>query len=403
MLRLVSYSYPPDNSPAAHRPYQLARYLSDAGIAFRLHARHRADAAPAGKAAPGGAANAPSGAKLGVFAFAAAALRPLLEVDKALFWGLRTLPPLWCGLVGDWLRERRRPDVWATAPGVTNLYVAGIAAMLSASRLHLDLRDAIHGINGERMPLLTRLVLRYASTCSVVTDSLAKFVSERAPFLRPVVIYNGISGEAAGHAVAHVGARDGWVRLSYAGAIYGGARPYESALAALREAAGLLGGEWNGIELTFIGREDVSSIIERYQSASFRIVARGEVPKDEALRLSAGSDANIVLIGGGEAHRCGIPLKVFDLLGVGRPILYHGPGDADGCLFLARVAPEAAFVLDTEAAVPAMPRKLADWLVRQSETATRPVTEPAAASQSRKIVALIDAKGAASTMEGQAA
>lgn len=392
MLLLVSYSFPPDNSPAAHRPFQLARCLSQAGIAFRLYARHKMDATPNAKPQESServAAIATNDAKRGAFAFASRVLRPLLEVDKALPWGLRSLPLVWLDLLGGWLHERRRPDVWATAPGVTNLYVAGIAAILSGSRLHVDLRDAIRGISSERMPLLTWLVLRYASTCSVVTDSLARFVHERAPFLRHEVIYNGISSEATSHALGHAAHRNGWIRLAYAGAVYGGARPYESALAALREAAEALGQEWQGIELTFVGREDVSTIIDRFQSTRLRIVARGEMSKEDALQLSALSDANLVLIGSSEAHRCGIPLKVFDLLGVGRPIFYHGPVDADGCLFLQNVAPNVAFVLDSEATNQGEVQALSIWLAEQAQAPTNPIKEPAAASQSMKIVELI--------------
>lgn len=390
MLRLVSYSYPPDNSPAAHRPYQLARYLSKTDVPFRLHVRHQPDLPPKEPMAKPAPAAASGGAKRDLFAMMSRLLRPLLEIDKALFWGLRTLPVLWWGLARDWLRERSRPDVWATAPGVTNLYVAGIAAILSGSRLHVDLRDAISGINGQRMPILTWLVLRYASTCSVVTDSLARFVHQRAPYLKPEVIYNGISAQATSHAVEHAPRGEGWVRLSYAGAIYGGARPYESALGALRDAAELFGSRSPGIELTFVGREDVSTIIERFQSPRMRIRALGEMGKDDALRLSAMTDVNMVLIGSAENHRCGIPLKVFDLLGVGRPIFYFGPVDADGCLFLRNVASTQTFVMDSEAGGKVDVSTLAAWLGEQVQTPTRPITTPAAATQSEKILALIN-------------
>lgn len=389
MLRLVSYSYPPDNSPASHRPYQLASYLSKTGVPFRLHVRQRPELSPKKQTAKPAPAVASGGTKRDLFAMVSKLLRPLLEIDKALFWGLLTLPALWWGLARDWLREWSRPDVWATAPGVTNLYVAGIAAILSGSRLHVDLRDAISGINGQRMPILTWLVLRYASTCSVVTDSLARFVRERAPYLQPEVIYNGISAQATSHAVEHDSRGEGWVRLSYAGAIYGGARPYESALGALRDAAELLGSGSPGIELTFVGREDVSTIIERFQSPRLRISALGEMGKDDALRLSAMSDVNMVLIGSAEGHRCAIPLKVFDLLGVGRPIFYFGPVDADGCLFLRNVASTRTFMIDSEAGGKVDLSALAAWLGEQVQTPTRPITTPAAATQSEKILTLI--------------
>lgn len=392
MLHIVSYSYPPDNAPAAHRPYELGRFLAATGQPYRLYTHHGRDPAAGPGAGPVAAGAAVAGSSRGGGRFAALvvrAFRPLLVIDKALPWGMRQLPRLWLDLLDAWWRDRARPDVWATAPGVTNLYIAGLAAMFSGSRLHLDLRDAIAGINREPMPLLTWLVLRYSSTCSVVTESLARLARERVPFLRPQLIYNGISEEAIASAVERRGARDGWIKLAYAGAIYGGARPYESALALLQAAAEMLGPDWSGVRLTFVGREDVSAIAERFQSARFRIVALRQLPKHDALRLSATSDANLVLIGSPEEHRCGIPLKVFDLLGAGRPIIYHGPVEADGCRLLLAVAPQATFVLDSEGAGPADAHALAGWLVQQPQSSTRPVSEPSAASQCRKIVGLI--------------
>lgn len=391
MLRLVSYSYPPDNVPAAHRPYQLAKLLEDAGRPFRLHTRYGINSAST-LDAPNSNSSAPARARNGshgVYAVVSALLQPVIQIEKSTPWAILAIPNVWWGLICDWLRYRRRPDVWATAPGVTNLYVAGIAALLSGSRLHLDLRDAIPGVNGQRAPLLTWLVLRYASTCSVVTESLAGMASGQLTFLRPQVIYNGISDVVISHARAHIPRNSGWIRLSYAGALYGGKRPYDSAFRALQEAAKLLPPDWVGIEVTLACREEVSVIADEYQSSRFRIIARGEISKEEALQLSSESDANLIMIGSSKEHRCAIPLKVFDLLGIGRPILYHGPTDGDGYKILKAFASEAIFVLDSEHPIEPTAQKLAGWLSGQALVSTKSVMEPSAELECRKIVDLI--------------
>ncbi|MBY4598593.1 hypothetical protein [Ottowia caeni] len=385
MLHIVSYSFPPDNVPAAHRPGHLVRYLESIGHPFRLYTRQVKEFEKSQVASP----KEDSANKGRWHHILITILHPFMEVDKALPWGVSILPGLWVNLLRDWIRNGKRPDIWATSPGVTNLYIAGIAALFSGSRLHVDLRDAIRGINGKPMPFLTWVTLRYAYSCSVVTDSLALMVEKRATFLKPKVIYNGVSKDAVEAAQAHPPKDRGWIKISYVGAIYGGERPYKSMLSALGAAVEQLDKNWVGIELIFVGRENISSVVNEFQTGSFRIVTRGEVDKNEALSLSAVSDINIVLIGSAEGHRCGIPLKVFDLIGVGRPIFYYGPLDADGCLFLQRSAPEHIYVLDSENSTQMNARKLADWLSKQVGVPTRPVTQPDADTQSKKILHLL--------------
>lgn len=390
MIRLVSYSYPPDNVPAAHRPFQLVRSLTGAGLPHRIYTRK--DGA---LFAENGRPTVSEGrsrrlADNRVVKVLTGSLRLFVEPDKALFWGLFVFPRVWAGLMGDWLREKRRPDVWATAPLMTNLYVAGMAAILSGSRLHIDLRDLIRGLDGQRMPVLTSLVLRYARTITVVSKSIGRLAAQRAPYLPPAaVVYNGIAIDDFDISNVWTPRSKGWLQVLYAGAVYGGARPYASALAALRSAAEVLGEEWRGIELIFIGRENVSPIVSEFQTRRFRIIAKGPVAKIDAVRMAAGSDVNMVLVGSGDAHRYAIPLKVFDLLGVGRPIFYHGPANADASSLLASATEGAYFLLDSESSARPNEHALAGWLIQSACTSTKPVDEPSAASEVRKILEMI--------------
>ncbi|KQZ79833.1 hypothetical protein ASD55_03885 [Rhodanobacter sp. Root561] len=239
------------------------------------------------------------------------------------------------------------------------------------------------------MPLFTRLAVNYAKTSTVVTPSLRQFILRRAPKLNPQIVYNGISDDALLSAKKLALDKRHRITLAYVGAVYGGDRPYVQAMEWLALAASELSKPWTGLSLTFVGREDVSDLPLRYVCDAFQINAGGEVGKQEALNISADSNINIVLVGKSEEHRCGIPLKIYDLLGVGRPILYIGPADSDAVRFLEEFAAGDFFMIDTEADHPASIETLAEWLCDAASKETSAKCEPSSSSQVRKILQLI--------------
>ena len=390
MLHIVSYNYPPDNVPAAHRPGELVDYLAACRKPFKLFTRHgySRESKFFCETKPEITPRAASSMQKLLYSVASRLTRPLLEFDKAIPWAIQVLPRLWISLMATWIHERRRPDVWVTGPLLANVYVGSLAAFFSGSRLHVDLRDVVRGLDAESMPFMTWLALRYAHTCSVVTPVLAKILSGRIKGIHPLVIYNGIS-HAAIRSALKSDPFDHEITITYTGAVYGGDRPYQSLLNALREASEIPGA--TGIKFAFIGRENIAPLVDGYRSTQFQVVSYDEMGKMDALAMAAKSAVNVVLVGSSFKHRNAIPLKVFDLLGLGRPILYHGPLDSEALQFIQSVEPSSQlFALDSESSYTSgRVSELAVWLRSQYRQPSRPLLEPSSVRASAAILELI--------------
>lgn len=392
MLHMISYSYPPDNVPAAHRPYQLAAYLQKAGVPVRVHSRfgrHAAEGPSSGIANVVLPVAMKSNFKRRALSRLNALLNRILQVDKALPWAVKTFPGIVWLLLRERIEARQRPVVWATCPLPSNVYLAGLAAFLAGAHLHLDLRDAIDGINSQRAPWLTRFVVSRASSLTAVTETLARYIDESGFGPPATVVFNGVSSESLSHAEQGVANDSGWVEISYTGAVYGGDRPYIAAIEMIANVARTLPDTVRGVRLTIAGREDLSGLPAKYGHDRFSVNLTGEVSKKMALMMTGASEINLILVGRGRAHRCGIPLKTFDLLGTGRPILYFGPRDSDAVLFLERFAPDLYCSVDSEQSEPADLVSFRSWLLDVRRSPSAPKREPSSESQSAQIARLL--------------
>lgn len=391
-IHIVSYSFPPDNVPAAHRPYQLARYCADQGIPYTVHALHgripnlTIDEAPARPRRTNSVRSA--GRSFRFAGVATSAVGGFAQVDKGMPWALRALPKLVAAVRAD-KRTGVRPVIWATAPLVSNLGLAWAASVLAGAEMHVDLRDAVDGINSRPMPWLTRKALRRASSVTTVTPSIAKMIDRRTSITANVV-YNGISEDALKARMADGAVASGWIDVAYAGALYGGDRPYRQAIEFLRRVALLLPSDVKGIRLRIATREALDDLLAEPSDDRFCIEHCGELSKQQALDLAARSHVNLLLLGSSEIHRCAIPLKTYDLLGVGRPVLYFGPGDADALEFMRTYSPDLYHAVDSERDTSAFAGKASRWLCESVQAKSASVTEPSASSQSRLIMEIVE-------------
>lgn len=390
MIHLVSFSYPPDNSPAAHRPLQVARALEEAGETFLLYSRRgiQSHSSPCSLKTGGAAAKPPRRRlQLSLFNMARKVLSPLLEIDFALPWALRTLPRLWLNLAMEHLRTRRRPTVWATSPGVSNANLAVMAGFFSGARIVLDYRDMCMGVERGWMPLLTRGALRTASNLSTVTPELVGYFEKASGGRTVSLVLNGTSSEAldSGRTATIPVGRE--LTVTYVGALYGGDRPIEAAVKALSDAAKALPAlGFDSMRLLLIAREDGLEPLQALTHERFHLEVRPAVPRDEALHRSASSHINLLLIA--PHHRCSIPLKAYDLLGVGRPIFYVGPADSEAAV-LMKGFPEVSWSeVDPQAFAPDSARLMAE-LANQGSLPSRPCARVSAVEESKKIVDML--------------
>ena len=390
VVNLVSYSFPPQNVPAAHRPYQLVLCLENLGIPYRLYTRSGVfssrDDIPTTRL-HAAAVRRPSSTGFKFYSWFRQRTMCLVEVDKGLLWGLGTAFRLLINLLVLRVRGRRRPIIWCTAPLTTNIYVATFAGILSRSEVHLDLRDLIEGLNGNRVPLLTKLAFRYAKSASVVSPTLKQRLSAFAPDLSVQLAYNGVSSDSITVAESAVLQRSDWIDISYSGSTYDGARPVERALGCLKLLSERLPEAVKGIRFVYAGRDSTVNLAEKYESSRFLVESRGEIDKSDALRVAAESNINLILVGEADPHRHAIPLKTFDLLGVGRPVLCFGPAESDAGDFLSQfAAPKQYFEVNTNDDISAKVESLLDWVLNVHSSRSIPISEPSATSQCQLIV-----------------
>lgn len=391
-IHIVSYSFPPDNVPAAHRPYQLAKYCADQGIPYTVHSRSGRITEISPSAAIEGLGNVQrlqgSSRSRRLLGTLNRAIARFARLDKGAPWALRMLPKLLWDVRAD-VHAGLRPVIWATAPLMSNLQLAWVVSVLTGAELHVDLRDAVDGINSRRMPWLTWKILARARTVTTVTPSVARMIDRRTS-ISANLVYNGISEDALNARVTGRAAATGWVEVSYAGALYGGDRPYRRAIELLRQASKLLPSDVEGIRLRIATREALEELLAEPSDSRFRIEHCGELSKRDALALAARSHVNLLLLGSGEMHRCGIPLKTYDLLGVGRPIFYFGPADADALGFLQTYGQGLYHAIDSESDISLLDDAASHWLFGSTRAASAVLSEPSARSQSRLILDAIE-------------
>lgn len=390
VIHLVSFSYPPVNTPAAHRPHQVALALEAAGEPFTLYTARgiQGGSAPFPVTSIASTIRPPRRTTLvALFNLARRALLPLLEIDFMLPWALRTFPRLWWNLVRERAETGRRPTVWATSPGISNANLALLAGLLSGARVHLDYRDMSVGVERGRLPFLTWLCLRSAASLTTVTPLLTGQFQKAAGGRRVDLVYNGTSAEAlrAGDSAESRDRAD--LCVAYVGALYGGSRPVEEAVLALAGAARHLpAGGFGALRLLLVAREEGLDQLRIHEHERFRIEIRASVPREEALAIAAGAHLNMLLIAA--EHRCSIPLKAFDLLGVGRPIFYVGPADAEAATLLKGLHEVSWSEVNPGLAAPG-PGQLAALIAAQAALPSRPCGRISAAEEATKIVALL--------------
>lgn len=116
------------------------------------------------------------------------------------------------------------------------------------------------------------------------------------------------------------------VRLLYAGALYPtqNLEPLLEVLAVQRARLGLSPAD---IELSFIGRVTDRAVLEAKRfGVGDLVTARDPIARDDLLRRMCAADALILPLN--DVDRSALPIKVFEYIGAGRPILAWGQRDS---------------------------------------------------------------------------
>jgi len=274
----------------------------------------------------------------------------------------------------DALNRYRGVAVYSSAPHWTAHLVGWLASRIGNRPWIADFRDPWRGNPFRKLPYeslnrldcwLERQVVEGADRVICNSRQVQADFEGRYPHLngRFTTIPNGFDPEDyAGLLEDRPVGRD-CLLLTHAGLFYGPRRPH-----ALLEAVRLLGEQGVGgrpirIQLigprTYEGRP-LESIAADFGVAS-RVLVRGEVPHRRVLEALAGSDALLLVGFSGQGAELQVPGKLFEYLGVGRPILALAPREGA----IADVLGQSA--APSELCDPDDPREVAEAIRRLAE------------------------------------
>ena len=242
---------------------------------------------------------------------------------------------------------RRCDVIWATSPPPGSLCVAALLSRLTGKPLVIDLRDPWRLPDSAPYPTFLHrradqaweaFVFRSAAKVVLVTDEMKSMYEALYPrcAAKLEVIYNGHDVNNVAGAASGSGLEDGrGIKIGYFGSLYGGREKYM--LAFLRGLSEGGGGKHDGTvaaKVYFRGPrpEVVEAMASQCQAANWMDIG-GPVPHKEAMAMMANMD--VLLVVNSPQHPHALTGKVFDYIGVRKPILAVSP---DGAIsrFLAR-------------------------------------------------------------------
>jgi glycosyltransferase involved in cell wall biosynthesis len=251
--------------------------------------------------------------------------------------------------------HRRAPlaAVVSTSSPITSHLAAGIARRILGIAWIADFRDPwldnpIEPPPGRltqwRRQVVESWIVRSADRCTFATPSLAETYRRRYPRAagRLDLVPNGYDRGELGEPAAAGGSKRRArsrkvVRLVYAGSLY---RPAEldafllgvRRLMAERDVTDRLRVEFVGT-MTEGSRAVADAHLADEPDLATIVAFHGFVPREEALRRIAEADAALTLLGSGPGMEMFVGAKLFDYIGLDRPVLaVVPPGDARGLL-----------------------------------------------------------------------
>lgn len=384
-LLFLAYDFPPIASPAAQRARELARRLpahgwrplvltprngdSWARDPSTVHGLagvgiHRTGSIEPGRVAR--RAGVPVGTTGGRRMSVASRLREwLLVPDDHAGW----IP----FAVAAALRHLRGVDAILTTSPPASAHLAGMAAALAARRPWVaDFQDpwslgTFHTWRGRWRPWvdgrLERAVLRRADHVTAPTDWLAGELALRGAGDRVAVVPNGYDPDEY---PSEVPSGDVFT-VVHAGSFYGPRSP-EPLLRAVEGALRSERGMRARLRVRLVGSEDDGNAarldeLTRRLGLEGVLERTGQVPRHRALAAMRGADVLALVTDAGEGGRGLVPLKLYEYLGAGRPVLALAPPGGEA----GRLARAAGAVVvdpsDTEGAAAALRRAYRMWIL----------------------------------------
>jgi hypothetical protein len=370
-LLIISYSFPPDNVPAAQRPYFMAKYLQESGTTDNIVLTSQNAMSSLGQSdwadlsslnivytdeviKERGISIQPKKASGNGFkrSLLKSIAKEILIPDKAIVWFFKALKK-----AKEILRDH--PDikfVFSTSPSLVNHLVAYYLVKKTGIKWIADFRDFYY-LNEieERSFLFRKKIDRHIERKIVATADHIVFIGNdmRSEYLNAYpgirdssVIHNGfddnefIEGE-------YKETSNKKFTIFYAGSFYDGIRspfPLLKSLSLLLNDGRITADD---IEVVIAGSIS-ENLLNRMQECIPRqmLTYLGQVPRKDVLKHMANADALWLLVGNKKSHYMGFPVKGFEYLAAKRHVLLFAPEHSEASRIFSELNCGSAFSSD---------------------------------------------------------
>ena len=362
-LLIISYNFPPDNAPAAQRPASFLKYCSTDILVLTPTSTVSAlgaDTIDIYKDDPrvirsgsvsvlrGSMAQGVKGAnkkswKKRIF-------NELKIPDKSIVWYRSALK------AGQAIIDSNKDitHLFSSSPSVVNHMVARKLAKKNKLKWIADFRDYYYIETIEKGDYIFRQhidkrieqgILNNADSVTFISNWMRKEYTAKYPFIadKSMAIYNGFDSAEFGEE-AHT--LPNKLTIFYAGTFYDGLRspiPLFKSLDRLANEGKL---DLDKIRIEVAGRisEELLDRISKFQSAKcFKFL--GLLPRTEILQKYRQCHILWLIIGDQLNHYSGFPIKGYEYMGSGRPILLYTPIPSEGASIVKSIG--AGYVIDT--------------------------------------------------------
>ena len=364
-LLIVSYSFPPSNVPAAQRPYQFYKYLSDESIVLTsndINARYGAsnasfdnnpDIIRTGNFNLQESQNAISYNKNGV---KYKLLKEFLIPDKGIKW-------LGKGLKQGSVILKEYPSIthiYSSSPSVVNHIIALRLGKMFNKIVVCDFRDFYYSYAIEekqykfRGPIdktIEKWIFNNADYLIFISNSMRDFYSEKLNITKDKtrVIYNGFDSSEFKPTIINKRLNNNTLQIFYAGSFYSGERSLKPLLGILDKL--IINGHINiksvNISIAGIIEHKILDDLNKFESFGM-IKMLGTISRTEVFKKYAESHLLLLVIGNKINHYVGYPIKLFEYFGAKRPILSFIPSKAEANTVLSQLDYNFTFYNDKE-------------------------------------------------------
>lgn len=354
-LLIVSYSFPPDNVPAAQRPYFMAKYLHEDDLMdnvvlttdkansslgksswadlekLKIVYTENGEAKPVPPAQTGGKKKSMNGAIVLLKSLS----RHVLIPDKGILWYLKAIKK------GTEILQEN-PDIkyiFSTSPSQVNHLVARYLSKKFNLKWIADFRDFyyVNGIKESkyifRKPIdswLERMVTSKADHVVFIGNDMKQEYLDMYPGIKNCsVIFNGFDEHEFAAVAPKTTVGEKFV-IFYAGSFYDGIRspfPLLKALAVLVNDGRVKSSD---IEVVIAGSISEKLLDQMKRCLPDEMVTfLGAIPRKDVLKYMADADALWLIVGALKQHYMGFPVKGFEYMAAQRHVLLFAPENSE--------------------------------------------------------------------------